>query len=175
MQPVYQRLVAAGAGPWVPVDRRQTPFNLAVAGSIDAASTLTWKVQHTLSRLNNDAERQVSISRTTTVATVTDPAHGLKVGDSPIIMGSGSSNLDGEREVASVVDANTYTYTVANSGATASNAGTRAKNLRVFDHATLTGQTGSADGNYAFPPTAIRFYITAFTSGALNGEIVEGK
>ena len=37
-----------------------------------------------------------------------------------------------------------------------------------FDHATLTGQTASADGNYAFPVLQVRVTVTAFTSGSVT-------
>lgn len=174
MLPAQIRLTAVGPSNWIPVNRLQSKFNLALAGWIDDGSTLTWEVQHTLSGLDSSRERQVTISRSTTTATVTDPNHGLDVGDSVIVEGSGTSNLDGTREVVSIVDANSYTYTVANTGPTASAVGTRAKNLKVFIHSTLTGQAGNADGNYAFPPTAVRFYVTAYTSGALNAQIVQG-
>jgi len=35
-----------------------------------------------------------------------------------------------------------------------------------LDHATLVGQTASADGNYQFPPRACRLNVTAYTSGS---------
>jgi hypothetical protein len=168
MRPIYGRLTAAGNGPWIPVNRLQADFKLALAGSIDSGSVLEWEVQHTLSDLS--AERNVVITRVTTTATVADTAHGLKVGDSVIIRGSGDANLNGTYAVASVVNADSYTYTVVDTGA-AGPVWAVAKNLRVFDHATLTAQAGSADGNYSFPPSAIRFVITSYTSGALNYEV----
>jgi hypothetical protein len=166
-------LAATGVSPWIPVNRYQVPFGVSLFGLPSSGASVTWKVQHTADRLDSDAERPISISRAGTVATVTDPAHGLSVGDSVIIMGSGSSNLDGTQAVASIVDANTYTYTVVNTGATASATGTRGKNLRVFDHATLTGQTARADGNYAFPVTAVRLSATV-VSGTVTLEILQG-
>jgi hypothetical protein len=35
-----------------------------------------------------------------------------------------------------------------------------------YDHATLTGRTASADGNYAYPVVAIRLNVTPYTSGS---------
>ena len=35
-----------------------------------------------------------------------------------------------------------------------------------FDNATLATKTASADGNYAFPVTAIRLNVTVYTSGS---------
>jgi hypothetical protein len=157
-------LAATGVSPWIPVNRYQVPFGVSLFGLPSSGASVTWKVQHTADRLDSDAERPISISRAGTVATVTDPAHGLSVGDSVIIMGSGSSNLDGTQAVASIVDANTYTYTVVNTGATASATGTRGKNLRVFDHATLTGQTARA---------AVRLSATV-VSGTVTLEILQG-
>ena len=34
-----------------------------------------------------------------------------------------------------------------------------------FDHSSVTGQTANKDGNYAFPVTAVRLTVTAYTSG----------
>jgi hypothetical protein len=42
-----------------------------------------------------------------------------------------------------------------------------------FDHATVTGKTANSDGNYAFPVTAIRIAITAWTSGGVTLTILE--
>lgn len=44
-----------------------------------------------------------------------------------------------------------------------------------FDHDTLTGQTASADGNYAFPVRAIRLNITAYTNGSVTMTLVQGR
>lgn len=172
-------LSAAGNSNWIPLDSQQVAFAVALAGIPSSGAVLTWKVQHTFDDLSSDSERQVSIARVGTTATVTDANHGLSVGDSIIVMGAGApfdtAGFTGAAaDVASVVDANTYTYTVANSGATASAAGARAKYLRVFDHAVLTGQTARADGNYAFPCAACRFVITAYTNGTLLGEVRQG-
>lgn len=169
-------LSANGNSIWIPLNRLQIALSIALAGIPSSGASLIWAVQHTFDDLSSDSERQVQITRAGTVATLVDAVnpHGLSVGDSLIIMGSGSTNLDGTYDVASVVDANTVTYTVVNTGATASNSGTRAKYLRVFPHATLTGQTGRADGNYAFPPTACRFVISGYASGSFRGEVVQG-
>lgn len=167
-------LSAAGNSNWIPLNRLQVPFGVSLAGMISSGAVLVWKVQHTFDRLDSDAERQISISRAGTVATVTDPAHKLSVGDSIFIMGSRSTNLDGNFDIATIVDANTYTYTVVNTGATVSAGGTRVKSLRVFDHATLTAQAGRADGNYAFPVSACRLVVTAYTSGNVTLDLLQG-
>ena len=37
-----------------------------------------------------------------------------------------------------------------------------------FDHADLTGETASTDGNYAFPVTAVRLNATTLTGGTIT-------
>lgn len=43
----------------------------------------------------------------------------------------------------------------------------------VFTHSSINGKTGSADGNYASPPTGIRLAITTHVSGAANARIIQ--
>jgi len=42
----------------------------------------------------------------------------------------------------------------------------------VLTHDTITGETGSTDGNYTNPPVATRLAITAHTSGSANARII---
>lgn len=174
MRPIKVTLSAQGVSPWIPVNRLQKNFAIGLSIVLSSGAALTAKVQHTFDQLDSDAKRSISISRTTTTATVTDANHGLSVGDSVVIENTGSSNLNGTITVASVPTANTYTYTVANTGATADTGFATGKNLRVFDHATLTGLTARADGNYAFPIAACRLNITAYTSGTADLLVEQG-
>lgn len=43
-----------------------------------------------------------------------------------------------------------------------------------FDHSSVTGKTANADGNYAFPVTAIRLNVTAYTSGTATLKALQG-
>lgn len=46
-----------------------------------------------------------------------------------------------------------------------------------FKHATLTGKTTSADGNYAYPITAVRMFVSGATASAVKYadlDIVQG-
>lgn len=43
-----------------------------------------------------------------------------------------------------------------------------------FDHASITGKTAAADGNYAFPITAVRLTVTAWTNGSCTMTVVSG-
>lgn len=42
-----------------------------------------------------------------------------------------------------------------------------------FDHSTLTAKTASADGNYAFPVSAIRLNVTPYTSGTATFNVMQ--
>lgn len=42
-----------------------------------------------------------------------------------------------------------------------------------FDNDTLTSQSASADGNYAFPVTAIRLNVTAYTAGSVTMTVIQ--
>lgn len=172
MRPMYADVSAAGASPWVRVNYLAKFFGIGCFYLPAPGAVLTCKVQHSPDT-PSEFHPLISLVRAGTVATVVDTDHGLSVGDCAIIQGSGSSNLDGERAVASVVDANSYTYTVANSGALTSYPGVRATNLRVFDHATMTAMTTRTDGNYAFPPQLIRLFCTAFTGGKARLELLQ--
>lgn len=172
MRPVYQNLGAAGNAPWITVNSLQAAFAVGLAVTISSGGVLTYTVQHTFD--DTIAFRNVTIARAGTVATVTDVAHGLSVGDSITVQGAGDANLNGTYDVASVVDANSYTYTVVNTGATASVPGTQLISLRVFSHATLQALTTRADGNYRFPPTACRLRITSYTSGVATLAVIQG-
>lgn len=163
---------SAAPSAWIPVDTNRLPFNVGFGCTIAEGTTATYTVQHTFDSLGD--ARPCSISRSTTTATVTLVGHGLAVGDSVIIQNSGSTNLDGTRVVAAVSDADTFTYTVSNTGATASVLGTLATILRVFDHPDVAGETAKADGNYAFPCTAIRLNVSAYTDGAVTLTVAQG-
>lgn len=166
-------LSAAGNSRWIPLDWARPNAKVALIARISSGASLTYQVQHTQDGARVP-ERLVTISRTTTTATVTDTAHKLTTGDSVIIRGSGSTNLDSEAGVdITVSDANTYTYTVANSGATAASAFLR--QMRVQPHETMTAQTGNDDANYEFVPVACRLRVTTYASGSVGLTVLEGN
>lgn len=169
-------VAAAGNSPWVPLDYVKIPFAVGLFGDVSSPSTLTYKVQH--SPDDCQTMRQItSLTRSGTTATVVDPAHKLTTGDSLQVMNSGDANLDtlpGIGADITVVDANTYTYVVANTGATAAKQIVRVITQRVFDHPLMTGLTGRQDGNYDKPVTACRLRITAYTSGSASLQVTQG-
>jgi hypothetical protein len=186
MRPVKVTMNAAGYSPWVPIDYIESWFGVGLGVVLSEDGSLTYSVQFTMDdpRIdNNDLTSLVSISRTTTVATVTDAGpfglgHGLTTGDSVLIKGSGSPNLDSKSasigaslgdvgyNVASTPSTTTFTYTVANSGAAASVANnTYIARLRIFTHATLAAQTTRQNGSLNYPVKAVRLYVSAYSAG----------
>ncbi len=172
MRPQVTQLSAAGNGPWEPVNRQQTAFAIGLGVFLSSGATLTYSIQHTFD--DPTLNYPITISRSGTTATVIMQQHLLSVGDSVVIVNSGDSNLDGTHEVATVVDANTFTYTVANTGATVSAPQAVATPYRVYNHASLVNQTVRADGNYAFPIQAFRLIVSSYTSGTVTAIAIQG-
>lgn len=172
MRPVKVTVGSATSSAWIPVNEISNAFQIGLGCAITSGASLTYKVQHTFDEPGPDGLHDVTISRSTTVATVTDVDHGLTAGDNVLVEQSGSTNLDGSYPVASVTGANSYTYTVANSGVTAALA--KAHNFRVYDHPLITGQTGRVDGNYAFQIQAVRLLVTTYSSGKVDLTVLQG-
>lgn len=171
------RSALQGPSPWLPVSYYENPFSVSLFASLSADNSgITYKVQHTPDN-PQDLRQPQSITRTTTTATVTDPNHGLKTGDCLMTFGTGDPNLDttiGLGTDVTVVDVNTYTYVVANTGAAAARIGTtRIVTLKVYDHAQMTGLVANADGNYAFPVQAVRVRNTAWTAGTTSLKVIQ--
>lgn len=182
-----QTLAAAVSSPWIiPGPMMLTPgLGLALTFSFNA--NLTVSVQHTFDDPEQNS-RAVTLARAATVLTITDNGHNLIVGDNILLSNPNKdpNNIwDGgfpagtSYDIATIVDANNYTVTVANSG---SAAGTGAvQSFRVFnnDDARLVGVTGNpptrVDGNYAFQIGACRLKCTAYTAGTATLTAQQGK
>lgn len=165
----YISTAAAGATPWHMCDFRANPFSVAFQVDI-AGNTGTYTVEHAFSDM---VIRTAGISRSTTVATVTLLNHGLAVGDS-VVVRNASAPLDGTYAVASVTSTSVFTYTVANSGATAAPAA-EILSLRVMPHSSVAAQTTSKDGNYAFPVNFVRCRITVAGAGTYVFHVNQGS
>lgn len=181
-------LAGNGSSLWVNHDTYQTPPAITLAGFVTPAAVLTWAVQYTCDDIGPGALRPVQLSQTTTVITVTDSGpnllsasgialapfgHGLSVGDWYKLQGTGIANVDGEYAVTTVPTPNTLTLTSLVSQTVSSSIG-QAVSARVFPHATLTGQTARATGNYAFPVKASRLVVSGYTSGTAFLEVLQG-
>lgn len=152
-----RRLSATGVSSWMMLDTRRKWFGAAIGVKLSSGASITYTVQHTFDDMWTKFE-DFTATRVTTTVTINRVNHGLSVGDWCYQEGVGAPMV-GEHTVASVVDADNFTYTVANSGVT-SGAGSRMATARVFPHEELVAKTASDDGNYMFPPAASRLNIT---------------
>lgn len=169
MRPVTVRVSSATFSRWVPTSyRSQSTFGVALGCVISSGAVLTYSVQHTFDQIYAP-QKNWSGSRTTTTVTITKTNHGLTAADWWKTDPAATAPFAGEFAVASVVDADNFTYTVANSGATTAGFGVyEGAGGRVFAHSSIAAKSASADGNYAFPPTACRLIVTAYTSGFVD-------
>lgn len=162
-RPSTVRLSAAGYSDWIPLNRYVSAFGVGFSVKLSSGASLTYTVQHTFDDIY-ERYGVFGLTRSTTTATAVKTNHGLSVGDWSYQTACGAP-FDGQYAVASVVDADIYTFTVANSGLTSKNPGGWLQTARVFAHADIAAETASADGNYQFPPRACRLYVSAYTSG----------
>jgi hypothetical protein len=164
-------LGAAGVSKWQPVNLKQKAFAVGIATIISSGASLTYTVEHTFDDLG--LQQAFSAVRVATTATVTMPLHGLTVGDSIQVSFAGAP-FDGLFTVLSVTNENVFTYTVLNSGALVSSPGSSLVALRVFPNDVLVSKTGRENSNYAFPVSAVRINVTAYTSGHVTLLITQG-
>lgn len=162
-RPSTVRVSSATFSDWIPLNRYVSAFGVGFGVKLEDGSTLTYTVQHTFDDIYERVQN-FSIARVTTTATVTQPNHGLSVGDWVYFTGCGAP-FDGAFAVATVADTSTFTFTVPDSGAAASAATGWMQRARVFAHADVAAETASADGNYQFPPVACRLNVSAYTDG----------
>jgi hypothetical protein len=160
--PIKVTVSSATRSAWIPLNTYISPFNVGIGCVCSSNINATYSVEY--SHDNPLDAVACSITRSTTTATLTLPNHGLTTSDSIIVVSSGDSNLDGTYQVASVPNQNTVTYTVADTGVTAS-ISAKVAVMRVFTHSTLASKTANADGNIAYPVQAVRLRITAYTAG----------
>jgi hypothetical protein len=183
IQQVAVNVTAIGsATPWIKHDIYQTPFNLTLTALWDSVLGATMGVQYISDDQSQTSERPVTVTQAgTTTATVTDygpstinggPAnaswggpfgHGLQTGDQVWLEGTQAGIDSGLQSYTVTVTSQTqYTITVPLSQTI--NVSARVTSGRIFTHATLTGITARATGNYAFPVWASRAICTAFSS-----------
>jgi hypothetical protein len=187
MHLLAQTLAAVASSPWIiPGPMQETP-GLGLALTFSSNANMTVSVQHTLDDPEQNP-RTVTLARAGTVLTITDTAHNLIVGDNIVLSnptndpnniwsGGGPPAVGTSYDVATIVDQNNYTVTVANSGSAAGAGAVRS--FRVFNHSILAGVTGApparSDGNYAFQIAATRLKCTVWTAGTVTLTVQQGK
>ena len=170
MRPTSVRLSAAGFSPWIPINRMSNSFGIGFGCTIEDGATLTYSAQHTFDDLYAEYT-DFTIARVTTTATVTQANHGLRQGDWVYVKNAGAP-FDGFFAVAGVTDVNNFTYTVVNSGLLAASLLASLQKARVFDHTDVDDETGDQDGNYQFPPRAIRLLVSSYTDGFVDMTVI---
>lgn len=171
-------LSAVGQSPWINVDEAQNAFGVGFNVDLNStASGITFKIEHTFDSFGN--KKPATISRSgTTVTVVVNAGHDLNTGDSVIVLNGNqltrSTGLDGTYNVT-VTDSTTFTYTSGVSGTVATTNGVDVCLLRVQPHSTITGNSASVDGNYAFPISAMRLNVTAWSAGKATLTVIQGR
>ena len=185
MRPVDIWLNSATFSNWVQLDYLQNGFAVGLGFSVSSGATLTASVQHTFDDIQQN-DHPVSATQSGNTITVVDTgfsqiwsntnslnSHCLSVGDWVYLTGS-QANMDGQYSVASIVSATSYTLTSTVSQTATAGPGLQAATARVYNHATMSAITSRLDGNYAFPPCAVRLLVTAYTSGIASLAIRQG-
>jgi len=182
-----QSLSAVADSPWIiPAPNLYGP-NLGLVLTFTSNANLTANVQYTYDDPVQNP-RAVTLARTTTVLTVTDNNHHLNVGDAISLLNTNNdpNNIwDGgspigtgsNYDIATIVDQNNYTVTVANSGPVS--AGGFVRSFRLLLHPTLKAISGTPptriDGSLGWPIGALRLNVSAWTAGAVDVTVQEGK
>ena len=168
---------AVGSTNWLFVDpRRNNDFNVGLTTTIETAATLTYDVEITSDANSQERHQKVSISRSTTTATVTLVGHGLKTGDNVIVFDSNytnhtpESNLEGRHDIT-VTTLNAFTYPVADTGATSAIA--RLISFSVSDHATIAASSAAESSSQTTPVSAFRLNVTAYTDGFVELTVLQ--
>lgn len=160
---------ANGPSPWAVVNQHQTPFDVSLELSLTSGASLTYSVQHSPDNPQQFTNNLLATISGSTV-TVTDPNHRLTAGDDLLVAASGDPNSDGQFPVASVVDANTFTYTCGSAPVIAKTAASlKIRKLRIFPHDFAVNQTAARyNSNYAAPINCTRVNVTNYVSGTVS-------
>jgi hypothetical protein len=177
MYPITQRLSAAGYSPWVMINRVQSSFKVGLAVVLSSGAALTYSVEYSMDNPNDpvNLRQDFVLTRTTTSLNVKWIAHGRSVGDWVKLWGNGGGQLDGEYQIATVVDVDNFTVTVANSGPTAGNGTGWIQSMRVYTHAAMVSLAASSSGDFSSPVIATRLHVITYTSGTADFEVIQGR
>lgn len=156
--------------PWHMLDWRQNPFS--VSFQVDAVGGAAFIIELGYSDL---VSKKVTVTRSTTTATLTYANHGLTTGDSVIVYNCGAP-LDGTFTVTRS-SSNVVTYTVANSGATAVYPDlARAIFIKPMTHSSFSSPaTASIDCQAGAPVQFVRLKVTTGAAGNATLLISQGS
>lgn len=186
-------LNAVGVSEWVPLNYRQRPPEVSLDVIVASTVTGSYNVEYTYDDLMGEGNDfmnislvvPTSITRAAAVATVVSPAHGLNVGDSIRVintgfpngtLGAGATSMDGLFTVASVVDFNTFTYAVANSGITTASTWAKYIPMHVFSLTAFAAKTATQDGSLTQPVRAVRLHVLTYAgTGNVTLQVTQGQ
>ena len=166
MRSKKQTLSSAAASPWLPVSGRGDAFGIGFGASCGSTWNGTYSIQHTFSDIQNPVAATFAQSTTTVTVTLTD--HGLTTSDAVIVSGTRETGVEGQFEVATVTNANVFTYTSGTSQTVAAGAACKVAPVKVYSHDTVAAQTATADGGYDLPCRAVRGIVTTYSAGELT-------
>lgn len=177
MRPAHVSVGATGPSNWVVLDYLEAGFGVGYVCNVQEGASLTYKVQHGF--LLGEPISLANLTRSTTTATATwrvgtddySASVLMKSGDCVLMSGYGAP-FDGVYTVT-VASGTSFTFTVANSGLSASTLG-RCQRVSVVDDPVVVGATTSQESNIGFPCWAIRLNATAYTSGAVGMAVFQG-
>lgn len=173
MRPIQLSLTGTGNTGWQIIDYRQAPTTVTLG--VNISGTATASVYFTL----DDPAAQivpVSIVQTasTTVTVTTSVKHGLTTNDWVQISNTGAAVLNGLFQVATVPSDTTYTY-VTTTGTNTGNVSNQFYTpFRTFLVSGLSAVTSTTVSNLAFPVQAVMMNCSAYTSGAVLLNILQG-
>lgn len=182
MQQTQVTVGSATFSNWIPLNTKKPYFATALFVGLTGTVNLTYSVQHAVPTntggdhkpmSGNDMGVLTKLTRSSTTATLIWPDHGMTTSDSIVVQGA-STEMNGTFAIASIVDADTLTYTVTDAGDTVAGDGFQVMLLKVYNHASLAALTTAANGNYSFPVPFVRLNVTSYTSGKATLVVVSG-
>lgn len=174
MRPVSQRFSVAGVGAPIMLNYIQTSFAVGL-WLYFTGTTLLATVQISGDDPTTNRRQPTSLTRVAALATMVDNGHNLVTGSTIFVGGAGAPfDTPAIGADVTVVDANTYTYAVANSGPLAAQVGIQVSHLRWFNHATMAAMAASTNGNLAFPTRACRLNVATLTAGFVDFLVLQG-
>lgn len=172
MRPVQVALTATGNTGIIPLDWKQAPFNVGL--TINISGTATASMLSTMDDPTTQITPTSIVQSASTTVTVTTPTkHGLTTNDWVQIANSGSAILDGLYAVATVGSDTTFTY-LATSGTNTAGVFVYYIPFRMFAVASMNAISASAASNLAFPVRAVLGICSAYTSGEVIFNIIQG-
>jgi len=134
----------ADQSPWVRINNMKEDYSIGLRFHPHDGATGTYSIQNSLS--NPEEFRRAKFTRSGTTLSIELEDHGLTAADAISLQGTDWDNVEGFTiEVASVVDGDNFTVTVANSGTTSGSC--QVSTIIVEDFDDFSGVSGRTKGS----------------------------